>query len=67
MNQSNTENPFKRFHVPMIRRIYPQLIASQIVSVQPLGPSAAGEYEIPTEFPKRKVKKYRSIDEPWGE
>ena len=36
---------FKRFSQPLIRRIYPQLIADKIVSVQPLqGPASLVHY-----------------------
>lgn len=58
------EGMFKRISIPLVRRIYPQLIANKIVSVQPLIPT---EEEI-EETTRRKVikrKKYRSIDDPW--
>ena len=36
---------FKRISIPLIRRIYPQLIANKIVSVQPLlGPTGLVYY-----------------------
>lgn len=36
---------FKRISIPLVRRIYPQLIADKIVSVQPLlGPSSLVHY-----------------------
>ena len=71
---------FKRLNIPLVRRIYPQLIANNITSVQPLlGPSGlvyylrfryGGQSETFTEDQptRRKVirkKKYRSIDDPW--
>lgn len=65
---------FKRIRIPLVRRIYPQLIANKITSVQPLlGPSGLVYY---TRFrysnrstgwtvkPKRK-KIWRDISEPW--
>lgn len=37
---------FERISIPLVRRIYPQLIASQIVGVQPLsGPTSLTFYE----------------------
>ena len=49
---------FKRISIPLVRRIYPQLIASKICSVQPLtGPSAL---VCPVPVPS-----HRSIDDPW--
>ncbi len=36
---------FKRIQIPLVRRIYPQLIANKIVSVQPLlGPTGLVYY-----------------------
>lgn len=53
------ENPFKRIKIPLIRRIYPQLITP---STQP--PVAAGSE--PSEVtPKNRKRVWRSIDEPW--
>lgn len=69
---------FKRISVPLVRRIYPQLIANKIVSVQPLsGPSGlvhylrhrySGQQPIndDTWIIKNKKKKiWRDITEPW--
>lgn len=70
---------FNKISIPLVRRIYPQLIANNIVSVQPLlGPTGLIYYlrhryaqakgqEVQDE-PRKKVikpKKYRSIDEPF--
>lgn len=52
---------FKRISIPLVRRIYPQLIANNLCIVEPL-------MTLPPEEPSRKKirkKKYRSIDEPW--
>lgn len=39
------ENQFKRISIPLVRRIYPQLIADKLVSVQPLtGPTGLAYY-----------------------
>lgn len=72
---------FKRLKIPLVRRIYPQLIANNITSVQPLlGPSGLVHYlrfryggqsetftedQQPTRRKIIKRKKYRSIDDPW--
>jgi hypothetical protein len=69
---------FKRISIPLVRRIYPQLIANKIVSVQPLtGPTGLVYYlrhkyssQQPindntwTIKPKKK-KIWRDITEPW--
>lgn len=47
INQAAPAKPaeFKRISIPLVRRIYPQLIANKIVSVQPLlGPTALTYY-----------------------
>lgn len=49
MNESSTDTgdvaQFKRISIPLVRRIYPQLIANKIVSVQPLlGPTGLVYY-----------------------
>ena len=50
MNEVSTDTSdiaqFKRISIPLVRRIYPQLIANKIVSVQPLlGPTGlAGRF-----------------------
>jgi hypothetical protein len=68
--------PFQTVQLPLVRRIYPQLIANKIVDVQPLlGPTGLVYYlryrysqnrqEEPTRRKVIKAKKYRSIDDPW--
>lgn len=43
--QPPVEAEFKRIKIPLVRRIYPSLIANKIVSVQPLlGPSSLVYY-----------------------
>jgi hypothetical protein len=49
MNENSTDSgdvaQFKRISIPLVRRIYPQLIANKIVSVQPLlGPTGLVYY-----------------------
>ena len=49
MNEQSTDTgdvaQFKRISIPLVRRIYPQLIANKIVSVQPLlGPTGLVYY-----------------------
>ena len=49
MNESSTDSgdvaQFKRISIPLVRRIYPQLIANKVVSVQPLlGPTGLVYY-----------------------
>lgn len=49
MNETSTDSgdvaQFKRISIPLVRRIYPQLIANKIVSVQPLlGPTGLVYY-----------------------
>lgn len=71
---------FKRISIPLVRRIYPQLIANKIVSVQPLlGPTGLAHYlrfrySSNSQTPvldqgwivKSKRKKvWRDITEPW--
>jgi hypothetical protein len=69
---------FKRISIPLVRRIYPQLIANKIVSVQPLlGPTGLAyylRYRYSSQQPindntwviKTKKKKiWRDITEPW--
>ena len=80
------ENPiadiakFKRISIPLVRRIYPPLIANNIVSVQPLlGPTGLNyylrhQYSINKKnqindntwtVKSKKKKIWRDIDEPW--
>jgi len=71
---------FKRISIPLVRRIYPQLIANNIVSVQPLaGPSILPHYirhqysqnkESPINndewiIKSKKKKIWRDIDDVW--
>jgi hypothetical protein len=54
------ENKFKRITIPLVRRIYPSLIAEKIVSVQRM--------KRPDDDTRKKIvrpKRYRSIDDPW--
>ncbi len=49
INESSTDTgdvaQFKRISIPLVRRIYPQLIANKVVSVQPLlGPTGLVYY-----------------------
>ena len=49
INESSTDSgdvaQFKRISIPLVRRIYPQLIANKVVSVQPLlGPTGLVYY-----------------------
>lgn len=54
---SSTPADFKRISIPLIRRIYPQLIESKIVLTQPLmSPNGL--------VPNGKIIP-RSIDSPW--
>lgn len=78
----NTEEDigqFKRISIPLVRRIYPSLIANKIVSVQPLaGPSSLvyylkhqysknrGQMQEETWTVKKKKKVvWRPIDDPF--
>lgn len=71
---------FKQISVPLLRRIYPQLIASELVSVQPLsGPTGLVHYlrhrygshhQQPVldegwTLKKKNKKVWRSITDPW--
>lgn len=63
---------FKRISVPLVRRIYPQLIANKIVSVQPLlGPTGLIYYldrfgaKEEWIIKKKKKKDWRKISDPW--
>lgn len=58
------DNPFKKITIPLIRRIYPQLIANDLVSVEPLISVEDIEY-YDKKFTNKKKKKYRSIDDAW--
>ena len=78
---SVTQCEFSRISIPLVRRIYPQLIANKITDVQPLmGPSGLIHYlryrysqnkgQLPindeTWIIKPKKKKiWRDITEPW--
>lgn len=65
---------FKRISIPLVRRIYPQLIANKIVSVQPLlGPTGL-RHKYSEQHPindntwtvkKKKKKIWRDITDPW--
>lgn len=50
---------FKRIAIPLVRRIYPSLIADKLVSVQPLN-----VVNVPPVF--LPPAKYRSIDDDWS-
>lgn len=68
---------FKRTSIPLIRQIYPSLIASNIVSVQPLSGPSALVYYLNYQYSKinsensfwaiknKKKKIWRNINEPW--
>ena len=69
---------FKRISIPLVRRIYPQLIANKIVSVQPLtGPTGLAyylRYRYSSQHPigdntwtikPKKKKIWRDVTEPW--
>ena len=51
---------FKRISIPLVRRIYPQLIASTLCSVQPMMQPQADPVEN-----RVRVPRHRSIDDPW--
>lgn len=65
--ESDDLAPFKRISIPLVRRIYPQLIANKIVGVQPMMPTAEEALEMAEATRRKNIKrkKYRSIDEPW--
>ena len=67
MGTGPDESPFKRISIPLIRRIYPQLITDKIINVQPLLPTAEEALEMAEGTRRKNIKrkKYRSIDEPW--
>lgn len=67
---------FSKLAMPIVRRVYPQLIANKIVSVQPMmAPTAlkyymnyryASQQEQQEVIPKKVRKKvWRDINEPW--
>ena len=64
---------FKRIKIPLMRKIYPQLIANKIVNVQPLlGPTGLVYYlkyryssNSKTPEPVFVPRKYRQIDDSW--
>ena len=69
------ENQFKKFALPLIKRIYPQLIADKINSTQPLSTAfpqstfADRDYWMPirpsVDDIGCKKKIWRYIDDPW--
>jgi hypothetical protein len=61
MSKSTETNGFKRISIPLFRRIYPQLIADKLISVQPL----IQQPQQKEEKPKKKESKYRSLDDSW--
>lgn len=66
----NDDGQFSTLAMPLTRRIYPQMIANQLVSVQPLSAPKGLLYYNQQETPRKKIirkKKYRSIDDPWEE
>lgn len=64
---------FEKIKLPLMKRVYPQLIANNIVSVQPLnGPSGLVYYlknryasNLNNEQIIPNPKKIRSINDPW--
>lgn len=55
---------FSKFTIPLMKRVYPSLIAEKLVAVQPLlGPSFPLNGEIFK--PPKKKSRYRDLDEPW--
>lgn len=78
LNAPSDVADFKRLSIPLVRRIYPQLIADKIVSVQPLtGPTGLAyylRYKYSGQEPindntwtikKKKKKIWRDITDPW--
>ncbi len=58
---------FKRISIPLIRRVYPSLIANSILSVQPMTGPQMPILEAPeiAPVPVLVPPRYRSIDDPW--
>lgn len=70
MNESPEEvGEFKRISIPLVRRIYPQLIASKICGVQPLAGPSSLVYYLRDKYTNQPipvpVPSYRTIDDPW--
>lgn len=76
MTQAADTAQFKRLSVPLIRRVYPQLIANNVVSVQPLlGPTGLVHYlrwqysenakNQEWKIKKKRKKDWRNISDPW--
>lgn len=60
----STDVGFSRISIPLVRRIYPQLIANKIVSVQPLlGPTGLVHY---LRFQYSSNKQQPILDEGWN-
>lgn len=55
---------FKRISIPLVRRIFPQLIANKIFSVQPMTTDLP-LMEEDTRKKQIRKKQYRSIDDAW--
>lgn len=79
MNEVPDIAQFKRIAIPLVRRIYPQLIANKIMSVQPMAqPASLANYlryrysenkqPVPDEtwtVKKKKKKIWRDIYDEW--
>ncbi len=53
---------FKRITIPLVRRIYPQLIPASLVGVHPITDETTVEE---LRWTKDRKPVYRSIDDPW--
>ena len=59
---------FKKFKLPLIRRVYPQLISSKITSIQPLNTPSYFNYLDQmrvNSMEKTSKQKHRSITDKW--
>lgn len=70
----NIDSAFTRISIPLIKRVYPQLIASKITSIQPLSPTSHLMADLILSNQKHMNSKWtveftgkiwRSLDEPW--
>lgn len=56
---------FKRISIPLVRRIFPTLIANNLVNVQPMSAHVVMEEDTDSRKKQIRKKRYRSIDDAW--
>jgi hypothetical protein len=66
LTDTNDIGKFKRISIPLVRRIFPQLIMNNLVNVQPMSAHVVMEEDTVASRKKQiRKKQYRSIDDAW--